>query len=104
MGYDGNNKRLNQPLYLVTPKSGNGNCLKAPGDTSPVLAMNELPGGQSVSTCPTSSSRRRAVQKLEGRGVKCGMEGGFVVGGCSATCITTVTAAGWEYVFSQCLP
>ena len=101
LGYDASKKRTNDPVYLVSPKEGNGNCLKAPGDTSPVLAADELPNRKTLSTCPASSSWKKrglmaASSQLEERGTKCVMEDIFVGGGCSSTCILSVTAAGWE--------
>lgn len=56
-GYNADETRTDFPLYAVYPKDGNGNCFKAAGDTSPVLAMDALPGGGTLPTCPVSSSR-----------------------------------------------
>ena len=99
-GYGADGKRTNDPLYMISPSTGNGNCLKAPGDTSSVLAKDELPNGKSLSTCPTSSSRRKRAASteasLEERDTKCPLEELFVGSGCSGTCLVSVTAAGWE--------
>ena len=101
LGYDASEKRTNDPVYLVSPNDGNGNCLKAPGDLSPVLAEHELPNGKTLPTCPVSSSRKKrglmaASSQLEERDSKCSMEDMFVGWGCSSTCLISVTAAGWE--------
>jgi len=107
LGYDTTNKRTNDPVYMVYPRAGNGDCLKAPGDTSPVLAVDEIPNsdGQTLAaTClKTTSRRKRALAVLDGRdnvanrhGFKCNMESFGVSTGCSTTCLFSVTAAGWE--------
>lgn len=105
LGYNASNVRTNDPLYAIYPKDGNANCLKAAGDTSPVMAMNALPGGGTLPTCPVSTSRRRrALELLEGRGqtngeddgvIGCVIEDGVWGLGCTAVCLTTVTAASW---------
>ena len=102
LGYDAGGKRTNDPLYMVSPNEGNGNCFKAPGDTSPVLGKDELPNGQTLGTCPVSSSKRglkdTALEKRDGADVKCGLESAFVGSPCTTMGLITVTTAGWEYV------
>ena len=105
LGYNASQVRTNDPLYAIYPKDGNANCLKAAGDTSPVLAMNALPGGGTLPTCPVSTSRRRrALELLEGRGQTngeddgvfgCAIEDGVWQLGCTAVCLATVTTASW---------
>ena len=110
LGYNSSNDRTNDPLYLVYPSTGNGNCLKAPGDTSPVLGLDELPstspGIQPATlnrTCPAvaTSRRRRTLVELENREVsstdtRCGVEGMLYGASCSSYCVLEVTAGGWE--------
>ena len=105
LGYNVSKSRTNDPLYAIYPKDGNANCLKAAGDTSPVLAMDALPGGGTLPTCPVSTSRRRrALELLEGRNQADGEDDGVIecvveeVGwglGCTAVCLATVTATSW---------
>ena len=105
LGYNASKLRTNDPLYAIYPKDGNANCFKAAGDTSPVLAMNALPGGGTLPTCPVSTSRRRrAVELVEDQGKTNGEDDGVVgciiedfawSAGCSAVCLATVTAASW---------
>lgn len=97
-GYNANQTRTDFPLYAVYPKDGNGNCFKAAGDTSPVLAVDALPGGGTLPTCPVSSSRRR--RELEsGDGddglVECIVEDGVWGIACTAVCLATVTTTTW---------
>ena len=101
-GYNAAGNRTNDPLYAIYPKDGNANCFKATGDTSPVLAQDALPGGAMLPTCPISSSRRRrALAKLEGRdddddGVaKCIIEDGVWTLSCTAVCLATVVTTSW---------
>ncbi len=101
LGYNAAKNRTNDPLYAIFPKDGNANCLKAVGDTSPVLAPNVLPNGGILATCPVSTSRRRrALEVLEGRGQAADEdESGFDCAiddivwnfGCNAVCLATVT-------------
>ena len=106
LGYNNAKHRTNDPLYAVYPADGNANCFKAPGDTSPVLAPNEMPGGGMLSTCPVSTSRRRrALDALERRGdaengdddgiVRCMIEEGIWGVECNLVCMATVTASSW---------
>ena len=105
LGYNAAKNRTNDPLYAIYPKDGNANCFKAPGDTSPVLAPDAIPGGGTLPTCPVSSSRRRrALATLEGRDqseddgdgvIKCGIEDGVWGVSCTFVCLATVTAASW---------
>ena len=107
LGYDGNSKRTNEPLYMISPNAGNGNCFKAPGDTTPVLFDTELPNGQSLSTCPVSTSRRKRVPLMlenNKREAKCVLADSFVGAGCTSTCLLSVTAAAWEYVTTSLIP
>lgn len=101
-GYNAAKNRTNDPLYAIYPKDGNANCFKAPGDTSPVLALDALPGGGMLPTCPISSSRRRrALATLEGRDgdddgtVKCMVEDGVWTVSCTAVCLATVVTTSW---------
>ncbi|KAL6717579.1 hypothetical protein ACLMJK_005494 [Lecanora helva] len=102
LGFDSNNKRTNDPVYMVYPKAGNGNCMKAPGDTSPVLPLDEIPdsGGKKLPpTCPTSQSRRKRDElstDLVSRDAKCTLEEFGTGFGCSATCVMTVTGTAIE--------
>ena len=104
LGYNASKLRTNDPLYAIYPKDGNANCFKAAGDTSPVLAMNALPGGGTLPTCPVSTSRRRrGLELVEDQGQTDGREDEFGcvvedIGwqfGCNAVCLATVTASSW---------
>lgn len=102
LGYNVAENRTSDPLYAIFPTDGNGNCLKKVGDTSRVLAPNELPDGSTLSTCPLSSSRRRrALAALEGREagddsvVTCAIEDAVWGASCTAVCLATVTASSW---------
>ncbi|KAL8721248.1 MAG: hypothetical protein Q9225_002025 [Loekoesia sp. 1 TL-2023] len=72
LGYDKNGDRTIDPLFAVYPRDGNANCFKAPGDTSPVKARDELPNGKKISLdqclAVTSRRRRSALQRLEKKG------------------------------------
>ncbi|KAM0795295.1 hypothetical protein BDR22DRAFT_826151 [Usnea florida] len=104
LGYNSSKLRTNDPLYAIYPKDGNANCLKAAGDTSPVLAMNALPGGGTLPTCPVSTSRRRRALEFverqeqtngEEAEVGCGIEDIAWSLGCTAVCLATITATSW---------
>ena len=104
LGYNASKLRTNDPLYAIYPKDGNANCLKAAGDTSPVLAMNALPGGGTLPTCPVSTSRRRRALEFVERqeqtngeedGFGCMIEDGAWTLGCTAVCLATVTTTAW---------
>lgn len=105
LGYNAAKNRTNDPLYAIYPKDGNANCFKAPGDTSPVLALDAIPGGRTLPTCPLSSSRRRhALETLEGRDliedeshdvITCYIEDGVWGVSCTMVCLATVTTAAW---------
>ena len=105
LGYNASNLRTSDPLYAIYPKDGNANCLKATGDTSPVLAMNALPGGGTLPTCPVSTGRRRrGLELVDGQGQINGEEDGTEgcviedlawTAGCNAVCLSTVTATSW---------
>ena len=104
LGYNAAKNRTNDPLYAIYPKDGNANCFKVAGDTSPVLAMNTLPNGGTLATCPVSTSRRRALKMLERRNqaededdgvIECIIEDGAWGLGCTAVCLATVTATSW---------
>ena len=103
LGYNATKERTNDPLYAIYPKDGNANCFKATGDTSPVLAPNALPNGETLATCPVSSSRRRrALEVLHGRtespndGLgECIIEDGVWGLSCTGLCLVEVTAATW---------
>ena len=103
LGWDSSNKRTNDPVYMVYPKAGNGHCMKAPGDTSPVAPLDVIPNsnGKTIPpTCPTSTSRRKRApsSEIEARGssVKCELQGMGTGAGCSAGCVAEVTLGGWE--------
>ena len=105
LGYNAAQNRTNDPLYAIYPKDGNANCFKAAGDTSPVLAVDALPGGGTLPTCPVSSSRRRrALEALESRDeaengedglLECIVEDGLWGISCTAVCLATVTTTSW---------
>ena len=105
LGYNAAKNRTNDPLYAIYPEDGNANCFKAAGDTSPVLAVNALPNGKTLATCPVSTSRRRrALGVLEGRDqtededdgvIECVMEDGVWGIACTAVCMATVTTTSW---------
>ena len=104
LGYNASKLRTNDPLYAIYPKDGNANCLKAAGDTSPVLAMNALPGGGTLPTCPVSTSRRRRALEIVERqeqtngeedNVGCVIEDGVWTFGCTGVCLATVTVTSW---------
>lgn len=107
MGYDRRERRTRDPLYVIYPENGNGNCFKAPWYTSPPLAIDEFANGKTLSTSPTSSSRRRAEKIVEGRqssqengsyedGEKaCKLEKTVWGYSCSAVCLATVASSSW---------
>ncbi|KAK4697395.1 hypothetical protein P7C71_g680, partial [Lecanoromycetidae sp. Uapishka_2] len=100
LGYDSNGNRTSDPLYAIYPANGNANCFKAPGDTSPVLAPDMLPNSSAaIQTCPDSTSRRRALDKLQGRGnagdAACALEDGVWGFSCTAICLATVVSTSW---------
>ncbi|KAL8733227.1 MAG: hypothetical protein Q9166_002244 [cf. Caloplaca sp. 2 TL-2023] len=45
LGWDKNGNRTMDPAFAIYPKSGNGNCFKELGDTSPPLPQDTLPDG-----------------------------------------------------------
>lgn len=105
LGYNSTKDRTNDPLYAIFPKDGNANCFKATGDTSPVLAVDALPNGGTLATCPVSTSRRRrALDVLEGRdraeneddgALECVFEDwawGFT---CTGVCLAVVATTSW---------
>lgn len=102
LGYDRRERRTRDPLYVIYPKNGKGNCFKAPQDSSPPLAMNQHANGKSLSTCPTSSSRRRATKITKSRQSSqendtfektCKLEKTVWRYSCSAVCLATVASA-----------
>lgn len=101
LGYDKNGNRTIDPLFAVYPRDGNANCFKAPGDTSPVKARDELPNGQKLpmDSCPeaTSRRRRRAAQRLEERYdiSDCLIEDAAWQASCNAVCLSEVTLSTW---------
>ena len=104
LGYDTSGSRTNDPVYMISPKNGNGNCMKAPGDKTSVLAPEALPNGQTIpQSCPAATSKsKRALAKLQRRdnpnaaGFGCNVGSMAYYTGCGGTCILEVTAAGWE--------
>lgn len=101
LGYDADGNRTNSPVYVVTPTNGNGNCLKAPKDSSPVLAPDQLPNNHTLNTtCPVSSSRRKRMStNLEAKEYKqdqCGDHFNLEQLGCTAMCLLSVTTTSWE--------
>lgn len=105
LGFTAAQNRTNDPLYAVFPRDGNANCFKAAGDTSPVLAANELPNGQTLATCPASTSRRRrALAVLAGRdeagnedvgALECVFEDGVWGLACTGVCFLAVAGTSW---------
>lgn len=100
LGYDKDGNRTIDPLFAIYPKDGNANCFKAPGDTSPPKPMDELPNGEKlpIGSCPDVTSRRRrsALRELEQRGIpECVVEDMVWNLGCTAVCISWVTASTW---------
>lgn len=107
LGYNAKGRRTSEPLYAIYPAEGNANCFKAPGDTSKVLAASVLPNGIStLQTCPDSTSRRRALNRLEGRdqaadeqqaddNVECAIEDGVWGATCTVLCLATVVSTSW---------
>ncbi|KAL8642580.1 MAG: hypothetical protein Q9226_008492, partial [Calogaya cf. arnoldii] len=86
-GWNEKGKRTNDPIYAITPKSGNGNCMMPPGqESSQPLAMDQLPDGTSVpgydQPCPNAISRR-----FNGEGA-CKAAGILVGSGCTLACWT----------------
>ncbi|KAI4129205.1 MAG: hypothetical protein LQ338_002364 [Usnochroma carphineum] len=103
LGYDKNGNRTMDPLFAVYPRDGNANCFKAPDDNTPPKAMDELPNGDKLplNSCPDATSRRRrsALQSLEKKGnaapPPCFIEDLVWGFGCTAVCMTWVTALEW---------
>ncbi|KAL8639251.1 MAG: hypothetical protein Q9226_008889 [Calogaya cf. arnoldii] len=107
LGFDAQGKRTKDPVYILSPTGGIGNCFKAPGDNTPPKPRDELSNGKKLSTdsCPATTSRRQrdALQRLEGRqaGIGTAGPGSCVVGavgalaGCTALCVETVWTASW---------
>lgn len=101
LGYDASKKRTKDPLFALYPKDGNGNCFKAPGDTSPPTPKDEFTTGAKLSmdSCPDATARRRrsALQRLEGRETEgeCIIEIAAWNAGCTAVCLEWVTATAW---------
>ncbi|KAL8952258.1 MAG: hypothetical protein Q9222_001822 [Ikaeria aurantiellina] len=109
LGYDKDGKRTIDPLFALYPKDGNANCFKAPGDTTPPKAPDELPNGDKLpwGTCPNRarSRKRNALQRLEKRievpetdpakTITCGIEDIAWQAACNAVCISWVTATTW---------
>lgn len=103
LGYDKDGNRTMDPLFALYPKDGNGNCFKAPGDTSPPKAKDELSNGDKLpmDSCPSATSRRRrdVLQRLDKRQIPaCIIEDGVWMLGCTAVCVEWVTASAWWYV------
>lgn len=107
LGYSANGSRTNEPLYAIFPSSGNGNCFKAPGDRSAPLAAGTFANGHTLSTCPSSTSRRRAAQVFDSQEHTSGHDASKdsqrhciieeTIWGysCSATCLATVATTSW---------
>ena len=110
LGYDDAGNRTGDPLFVVYPKSeGTGNCFKKTGDTSPVVAANIMPNGQTMGQCTSTS--RRALDVLERRQAstttspndgsdtdgaeECIIEDGVWSIACSAICLATVLSTSW---------
>ena len=98
IGYDEHGNQTGSPLYVVMPTNGNGNCLKAPNDKSPVLAPDQLPNGQTLdTTCLRSSSRRKRVAAGQPPlDDACSAKLGLQDLACSATCALSVMTTGFE--------
>ncbi|KAL8711709.1 MAG: hypothetical protein Q9220_003880 [cf. Caloplaca sp. 1 TL-2023] len=104
LGYDKDGKRTIDPLFALYPKGGNGNCFKAPGDTSPPKAANELTNGDKLpwGSCPNAARlrKRNALQRLERRDdedgiVECVVADAVWQVSCNAVCLEWVTATTW---------
>ena len=95
LGYGTKGRRTNHPIYAIFPEKGNGNCFKAPGDTSPPLATNKFANGQTLSTCPASTSRRRAKPTTEESQTECTLEKRVWGYSCSAICLSSVVSTSW---------
>ncbi|KAL8941411.1 MAG: hypothetical protein Q9216_002256 [Gyalolechia sp. 2 TL-2023] len=100
LGYDADGNRTVDPLFAVYPRDGNGNCFKAPGDTTPVKARDELPNGEKLpmDSCPDATSRRRrsALQRLEKKQeLKCFIQDAVWQVDCNAVCLSWVTTSTW---------
>ena len=99
LGYGADGMRTVEPLYAVYPTGGNGNCFKAPGDTSPVLAMDKLPDGKtSLKQCGGAMTKRDLEER--GAGV-CVIENVGWQAFCNGVCLSTVIATSWLYVSLQ---
>ena len=107
VGYDALERRTKDPIYAIFPANGNGNCFKKLEDNSPPLPTNEFPDGKTLSTCPTSSSKRQDTQLLEDRQSSsangsveeaqsdCRIEKRIWGYSCSAICLTSVVTTSW---------
>lgn len=91
LGYNEEETRTDAPLYAVYPADGNGKCFKAPGDTSPVQAMNaQLNGKGSLYDCGAAKTPRD-LHEFNPRGVfKCLFEDVGWQAFCDYACISTV--------------
>ena len=113
LGWNKLGARTKDPAFAIFPKSGNGNCFKKIGDTTPPLPQNTLPDGTTIplDQCPVATSRRRELASstdLVQRSVAgCIIENGAFQFGCNAVCLTWVSGAtfglGFAIGFLPCL-
>ncbi|KAI4252802.1 MAG: hypothetical protein LQ352_004059, partial [Teloschistes flavicans] len=96
LGWDKNDTRTKDPAFAIYPKSGNGNCFKKAGDTTPPLAQDALPDGTKlpIHQCPSATSRRLRHRRDDGT-IECVVEDAVWQAGCNAVCIASITAATW---------
>ena len=109
LGFDQTGNRTTDPLYVLNPTDGNGNCFKAPGDNTPPIPVDQLANGEKLpmpDTCPSNTARRRrdALQLLEKRGsagtIDCAVGDVMLLTGCTAQCSAWALATTWWYVFA----
>ncbi|KAL8908908.1 MAG: hypothetical protein Q9171_005252 [Xanthocarpia ochracea] len=93
LGYDEKGDRTRDPMYAIYPKSGNGNCFKRLGDTSPPLPLDMLPDGTRlpIDQCPAATSGRKLTAGA-GDFVGCFVEDAAWQIGCNAVCLEWVAA------------
>lgn len=97
LGYAGA-ARTADPLYVVYPQSsGTGNCFKKTGDSSPVVAAEMLPNGNSLFQFGNCGAQKRALNDLESRqasqneGQNCQVDSSWGQT-CSASCLALIAA------------
>ena len=113
LGWNKLGARTQDPAFAIFPKSGNGNCFKKIGDTTPPLPQDTLPDGTKIpiDQCPVATSRRRQLGSLgdiSQRGIaSCFIHNTAFQFGCNAVCLTWVSGAtfglGFAIGFLPCL-